>query len=127
MLHEPALAAPVRSLYRGHSASYKPLGVINGILYILTDRDAPNRKVVAAPLDRADHANWKTVVPETKDAIEAARLVAGRIAVNRLLDVAGEVHLYNVDGSRLRAGWMAGRFAAQTFNRHFFMALDAYL
>ena len=40
-------------LYPGHTAAYEPLGVVNGTLYLLTDRDAPNKKVVAVPIERA--------------------------------------------------------------------------
>jgi hypothetical protein len=48
----------VRALYSGHTASYVALGVVNGMLYVLTDRDAPNKKVVCVPIDRPDPANW---------------------------------------------------------------------
>jgi prolyl oligopeptidase len=95
----PRLDAAVRALYPGHTASYTPLGVVNGRLYLLTDRDAPNKKVVAVPIDRPDPANWKTLVPETKNAIETAHLVAGKIAVTALADVVGEVRFHNLDGT----------------------------
>jgi prolyl oligopeptidase len=95
----PKLDAPVRPLYPGHTAAYVPLGVVNGTLYMMTDRDAPNRKVVAVPIDRADASNWKTIVPEAKNAIENAEMIAGRIAVNALVDVASEVTFYNLDGT----------------------------
>jgi prolyl oligopeptidase len=101
----PELDAPARPLYLGHTASYKPLGLVNGTLYLLTDRDAPNRKVVAVPLDRPDPSDWHTVVPETQDAIESAQLIDGRIAVTRLVDVASEACFYNLDGT------IAGRIA----------------
>jgi prolyl oligopeptidase len=95
----PDLAAPVRAVYPGHTASYDPLGVVNSVLYLLTDRDAPNKKVVSVPIDRTDFAGWKTVVPETRNSIESARLVAGKLAVNSLADVASEVQIYNLDGT----------------------------
>jgi prolyl oligopeptidase len=95
----PKLDAPVRALYPGHTAAYDPLGVVNGTLYLLTDRQAPNKKVVAVPIDRPDAANWKTIVPESKNSIESARLIAGKLAVNALVDVASEVRFYNLDGS----------------------------
>jgi len=95
----PKIDAPVRPLYPGHTAAYEPLGVVGGLLYLRTDRDAPNGKVVAAPIDRPDPANWKTIVPESKNAIESTRLVAGKLAVNALVDVASEVRLYNLDGT----------------------------
>jgi prolyl oligopeptidase len=95
----PRLDAPVRPLYPGHTAAYEPLGVVGGTLYLLTDRDAPNKKVVAVPIDRPDVANWKTIVAETRNAIDTARLIAGKLAVNALVDVASEVKFYNLDGS----------------------------
>jgi prolyl oligopeptidase len=101
----PELDAPARALYLGHTALYKPLGLVNGTLYMLTDRDAPNRKVVAVPIDRPDPSNWKTIVPETKNAIETAQLVGGTIAVTALVDVAGDVRFHNLDGTA------AGRIA----------------
>jgi prolyl oligopeptidase len=76
--------------------------LVNGTLYMLTDRDAPNRKVVAVPIDRPDPSNWKTIVPETKNAIETAQLVGGTIAVTALVDVAGDVRFHNLDGT---AAW----------------------
>ena len=95
----PKLDAPVRPLYPGHTAAYDPLGVVNGTLYLSTDRDAPNRKVVAVPIDRPDAANWKTLVPEGKNAIESATLIAGKLAVNALVDAASDVRFYNLDGT----------------------------
>jgi prolyl oligopeptidase len=95
----PKIDAPVRALYAGHTAAYEPLGVVGGTLYLRTDRDAPNGKVVAAAIDKPDPASWKTIVPESRDAIESTRLIAGKLAVNRLVDVASDVKLYNLDGT----------------------------
>ena len=95
----PRLDAPVAPLYEGHTASYDPLGVVGGLLYLLTNRDAPNGKVVAVPIDRPDAANWKTIVPEGKNAIQGARLVGGKVAVNALEDVASVVRFYGLDGA----------------------------
>ena len=95
----PELDAPVRALYLGHTASYKPLGVVNGTLDLLTDRDAPNKRVVAVPIDRPDPANWRTIVAETKNAIDTALLVGGTLAVNALVDVVGEVRFHKLDGT----------------------------
>ena len=95
----PKFDTPVRALYPGHTAAYEPLGVVNGQLYLMTDRDAPNRKVVAVPIDRSDVANWKTIVPETKNAIEGAGLIAGVLGVRSLVDVASEVKFYTLAGA----------------------------
>src|SRR3954462_8617266 len=95
----PKFDAPVRPLYPGHTAAYAPLGVVDGTLYLLTDRDAPNKKIVAVPIEHPDAANWKTIVAESKNSIEGAGLIAGKIAVNALVDVASEVRFYTLDGA----------------------------
>ena len=95
----PDLDAPVRALYPGHTAAYDPLGVVDGVLYLLTDRDAPNKKVVSIPIGRPEAGNWKMVVPESRNSIESARLIAGRLAVNALVDVASDVQFYSLDGT----------------------------
>jgi len=96
---KPQLDAPVRPLYLGHTAAYDALGVVNGMLFVVTDRDAPNKTVVAVPIDKPDSKNWKTIVPQSKNAIESARLVAGKLAVNSIVDVASEVRFFNLDGT----------------------------
>src|SRR5262249_15683461 len=95
----PRLDAPVRPLYPGPTAAYEPLALVNGRLYVLTGRGAPNKKAVAVPIDQPDVANWTTIVPEAKNAIDSAVLIAGKLAVNALVDVASEVTFYNLDGS----------------------------
>ncbi len=95
----PKLDAPVRPLYVGHTAAYDPLGVVDGTLYLRTDREAPNGKIVASAIDKPDPSTWKTIVAESKNAIESAHLVAGRLAVNAMVDVASEVTFYDLTGA----------------------------
>jgi prolyl oligopeptidase len=95
----PKLDGPVIALYPGHTAAYIPLGVVSGTLYLQTDRDAPLKKIVAVPIDRPDVANWKTIVPEGKNSIEFAALVAGQIGVSALEDVASTLRFYRLDGT----------------------------
>jgi prolyl oligopeptidase len=94
----PKIDAPIVALYPGHTAGYDPLGVVNLTLYLSTDRDAPNKKIVAVPIAKPDVKNWKTIVPEGKTAIQGVSLIAGKIMVNALEDVATVVSLYELDG-----------------------------
>ena len=52
--------------------------------YLRTDRDAPNRKVIAVDLAPPRAPAWKTIVPEGKEAIENVTLVGGRIVAQYL-------------------------------------------
>jgi prolyl oligopeptidase len=70
------------------------------MLYLLTNREAPNGTIVAVPIGSPPEAtNWKTVVPEGKSAIQGAGLIAGKLAVNALEDVASVVRFYRLDGT----------------------------
>src|SRR6185295_85937 len=48
---------------------------------------------------RPDPKNWKIIIPQSKSVIDSARLVAGKLAVNALVDVASEVSFYALDGT----------------------------
>src|SRR5215831_614681 len=97
----PSLEGPPVTLYPGHTAEYTALGVVNGILYLQTDREAPNRKIVAVPIEKPAISNWKTVVSEGQQAVDSAQLTAGRLAVLVMVDAASEVRIYGLDGTRV--------------------------
>src|SRR5439155_23955074 len=68
-------------------------------LYLRTDRGAPNRKVISVHVGHPAPANWKTIVPEGKQAIESVLLVGGRIVAQYLVDVQSRVALFGLDGT----------------------------
>ena len=96
---QPNVRAPLRAVVPEPDANYTPLGVVDGRVYLLVDRDAPNRRIVSAPAATPDASHWTTVIPEGDMPIESASLVAGRIGVLSLQDVASVVRLYGLDGS----------------------------
>ncbi|MDF2773259.1 MAG: prolyl oligopeptidase [Geminicoccaceae bacterium] len=116
---QPNIRATVEPVVTGHDANTFPLGVANGRLYLQTDSDAPNRKIVSAPVTNPEPGSWTTVIPEGAMPIEGASLVAGRIGVLSLQDVASVVRLYSLDGKLERdvplpglgsASGLVGRF-----------------
>jgi prolyl oligopeptidase len=104
----PDLQAPVRPVVTGHDANYWPLGVVRGRLYIQTDKDAPNRRIVSVPVGTLDPKSWTTVLAAGEMPIEAASLVAGKLAVLSLQDVASVVRLYSLEGALEREVPMQG-------------------
>jgi prolyl oligopeptidase len=94
----PNVSAPIRPVVTGHDANYYALGVAGGRLYMQVDKDAPRRKIVSTSVDSLAPANWRTVIPEGEMPIESASLVAGRIAILALSDVASTIRLHSLDG-----------------------------
>ncbi len=93
----PDLSAPVRPLFEKGDAAYNPVGNVGTAVYLQTNRDAPNSKIVA--FDLATPEQWRTVVPEGKNPIDQVALFQGGMAVGYLEDVKGKVELYGLDGS----------------------------
>ena len=89
----------IRPLITGFDASYDVVGTEGQTLYVQTNLDAPNRRVVAIDLDNPDRANWETIVPESDAVLQSADMVGGRLAVQRLTDVKGRLAIYSLDGS----------------------------
>jgi len=95
----PNVGAPVRPLIEEDGAEFAVFGNAGPVLYLRTDREAPNRKVVAVDLAHPAQADWKTIVPEAKQAIENVSLIGGRIVAQYLVDVQSRVALFGLDGS----------------------------
>ena len=104
----PNVKAAIRPVVTGNDANYFPLGVAGGRIFMQIDKDAPNRKIVAAPVATPDPSHWATVIPEGSTPIEAASLVAGQIGVLSLQDVASVVKLYGLGGKLRREVRMPG-------------------
>ena len=74
-----------------------------GELVIVTNLDAPNKRVVLA--DPADPApdRWREVIAERDDVvIEGAAALGGRLAVSYLEDVQPRVAIHELDGTHVR-------------------------
>ena len=94
----PNVSAPITPLVEEDDAEFSAFGNAGPVLYLRTDRDAPNRKIIALDLSRSGPTALRTIVPETRDAIENVRLVGGRIVVQYLVDVQSRLAVYSLDG-----------------------------
>jgi prolyl oligopeptidase len=98
----PDIAALVKPIVPGDDAEFAPFGNQGALLFLRTDRDAPNRRIVAIDLRKPDPGNWKVIVAETRDAIESVALIGGRIAVEYVVDVKSRLALFDLTGKHDR-------------------------
>ena len=70
---KPNIGAPVKPLVEDDDAEFNAFGNEGSMLYLRTDRGAPNRKVIALDIAHPAPAAWKTIVPEASEAIESVR------------------------------------------------------
>ena len=95
----PKIEAPVKPLMAVNDAEYWAFGNRGATLYLRSDKDAPNRRILAVDLENPAASHWKTIVPERKEAIESVALIGGRIVVQYLVDVQSRLSLFGLDGA----------------------------
>jgi len=95
----PTIQAPIKPLIEVDDAEYAPIGNVGSTVYLRSDKDAPNRKVIAIDVRHPAPSAWKTIVPERKEAIETVALIGGRIVAQYLVDVQSRLQLFDLTGA----------------------------
>ncbi|KEQ18253.1 prolyl endopeptidase [Endozoicomonas numazuensis] len=70
-------------------------------LYLLTNRNSPNQRVVKAALDHPQEENWEDLIPETEHTLDAC-YGSGFIFAHYMVDAVSKVLQYNIEGQLIR-------------------------
>ncbi|HOK45592.1 MAG TPA: hypothetical protein PLK67_06665, partial [Bryobacteraceae bacterium] len=77
-------------------------GRIGGdMLYLATNWEAPNGRVLAVDLRNPARERWRVVVPEGPDAIDEFSAAAGRLFVSYLRNASSTLAVFTPEGKRL--------------------------
>lgn len=68
-------------------------------LLVMTNRHAPNGRVVLIDPLQPDESNWLTVIPEKPEPLEGASTGGGKLIVNYLKDVSSRAYVHALDGT----------------------------
>ncbi|MGI4739388.1 MAG: prolyl oligopeptidase family serine peptidase [Janthinobacterium lividum] len=83
-------------------------------LYIFTNYQAPNFRLVTVDAAAPKQANWKNLIPETKNVLDVST-VGGHIFATYLKDATSLVEEYDLAGKKLRTIQLPGVGAASGF------------
>jgi prolyl oligopeptidase len=89
-------------LIRELTAQFIPLGTRGSVVYFSTTDGAPRGRIVAIDLARPERANWREIVPQQKEPIDAARMVSQRLVLSYLKDAASAVKVFALDGKLVK-------------------------
>jgi len=89
--------APIVPVIRGIDSQFRPENYGDS-LYVLTDYQAENYRIIEINLGSPAPDKWRTIIPEGKDVIEAMSIVGGKLFVTRLHDVITQTEIYTLDG-----------------------------
>jgi prolyl oligopeptidase len=96
---ETASTGPFTAIVNDVEAKFLP-DVAGDAMYLQTNWQAPNGRILRVDLKHPERAGWKEVVPATDATIEGFSLAGGRLFVNTLENVASRVRVYGADGQR---------------------------
>ena len=98
-LHDLRSGGGPEPLIVGAPARFDPR-FVRGELFLLTDVDAPNNRVMAVDLNRTDPSSWREVIAETDDLLMSYQIIGDEIYANYLQNVSSRIVRYNMDGTR---------------------------
>ncbi|MDR0328999.1 MAG: prolyl oligopeptidase family serine peptidase [Planctomycetaceae bacterium] len=78
------------------------VAVLDDSIYLLTDRDAPNKRLVRLDPARPTPEHWIDVIPETDTLLSDVTCIGGRFIVTYLKDAAHEAFVFDKEGHKIR-------------------------
>jgi prolyl oligopeptidase len=94
--------AEVVKLLDAFDASYNFIDNDGPVFWFQTNLNAPRSKVIAIDTRKPETANWKTIIPEAKDALDGVNVVNDQFIASYLKDAHSDVRLFDLNGKFLR-------------------------
>ena len=94
--------APVVKLLDAFDASYGFIDNDGPVFWFRTDLDAPKNRMIAIDIRHPERANWKTIIPESKDKLEGVNAINDQFVAEYLKDAQTEVRIYDLNGKFAR-------------------------
>ncbi|RPD47120.1 S9 family peptidase [Hymenobacter sediminis] len=100
-------------------------------LYIFTNLNAPNNRVVTVDAANPTPANWKNLIPETKNVLHVTT-GGGKIFANYLKDATSLIEQYDMNGKKERAITLpsvgtAGGFGTKKEEKETYYTFTSYI
>lgn len=110
-----ASKAPIIPIVTGFENEQEVVYAEGGKLYILTNQNAPNRKLVLVDGSDPKPENWKDLIPETKFPLSISTC-GKKFFAQYLKDAVSQVFQYNLDGKQERIIELPGLGTAGGFS-----------
>ncbi|MBU3027957.1 prolyl oligopeptidase family serine peptidase [Zobellia galactanivorans] len=100
-------------------------------LYIVTNRKAPNKKIVTVDAENPGEGNWVDFIPETENVLTAGT-GGGYFFAEYMVDAISKVFQYDYDGRLIREVKLPGVGSASGFggkkeNKEFYFSFTNYI
>ena len=82
-------------------AAYFFIGNDGPVFYFQTDREAPKGRLIAIDVNHPEISNWKTIIPERSDTLEAVTIINDQFIAIYLHDAHELLKRFGLDGTLL--------------------------
>ncbi|MCL4103844.1 UNVERIFIED_CONTAM: hypothetical protein GTU68_029161 [Idotea baltica] len=93
--------SPFKTIVSDFNHSYDFIENIGSKLLILTNDNAPRKRVISIDFDNPEPENWTEVIPEQEEVLNSVSLVGGKVFATYLKDASSKIYSYDLDGNRL--------------------------
>ena len=69
-------------------------------LYVVTNRNAPNQRIVTVDAQAPQSENWQDLVPEREEVLESVSFAGGKMFLNYLQDATTHIEQYDLQGNK---------------------------
>ena len=107
--------APVVKLLDDFDAAYNFVGNEGSRFWFQTDLQAPRGKLIEIDTANPARSNWKVVVPEGKETLQATSFVNKKFVLNYLKDAYTQVKIYDSTGKLVNEVGFPGIGSAEGF------------
>ncbi|MAT55056.1 MAG: S9 family peptidase [Saprospirales bacterium] len=87
------------TLFEGYSNKSSVVHNIGSKFLVLTDIDAPNYRLIEVDINDPSPANWKDVIPESENLLQAVNTGGGKLFANYLEKATDRIYQMEYDGS----------------------------
>ncbi|HXV61371.1 MAG TPA: prolyl oligopeptidase family serine peptidase [Vicinamibacteria bacterium] len=97
-LQDLGTGAPARPLAKDVDARFEPQ-FHEGLLYVRTNLEASNNRVLAIDPAKPERESWKEVLPESSDVLTDFAFLDGKIYASYLHEVSSRIRVFALDGT----------------------------
>jgi prolyl oligopeptidase len=93
--------SPIRPLVTGIDARFGG-DIIGDRMFLYTDWEAPNGRIMEVDMRNPARANWRTLIPETESRLEGFSVIGGKLFVRYLENVVSRIKVFDYSGRNLQ-------------------------
>ncbi|GGG51742.1 prolyl oligopeptidase family serine peptidase [Hymenobacter glacieicola] len=123
--------SPIVQVVDNEKSNVDVVDNVGSKLYIFTNLNAPNNRVVTVDAANPKPANWKNLIPETQNVLNVST-GGGKIFANYLKDATSLIEQYDMSGKKERAITLpsvgtAGGFYAKKEEKETYYTFTSYI